>query len=109
MSKMMKSIIVILVVFMLSFPVYAKKASGQFTMMDKDGDGKVTFTELRSVHPDMDRDLFDKADINKDGTISHDEWYQFEDKPKMGRNSCDECGKGNATGKGKGKGAGKTN
>ena len=54
--------------------------------MDKDSDGKVTFSELSAYHPRMGKEAFDKADSNGDEDISHDEWYRFEDKQKMGRN-----------------------
>lgn len=81
---------------------YSQSESGQFDRMDSDQNGRVTWGELHRFHPSMSEDDFQSADADKDGSLSHDECYHFEGKPRMGRN---EKHKGNyGQGKGMGKG-----
>lgn len=64
---------------------FSQGESGQFGRMDRDQNGRVTWDELHQYHPSMSKDSFQAADVNRDGHLTHDEWYHFEDKPRMGR------------------------
>ena len=75
--------------------------------MDQDSNDRVVWQEFKAYHPDMSRTDFDKADADKDGTITHEEWFNYDDKPKMGRNALSDSGKGAGYGKGAGAGKGK--
>lgn len=67
--------------------------------LDINGDGKVDFSEARSARPDFTQDQLDKADANRDGLLSDDEWttlpgkghhYGVLDSNKDGNYSLDE-------------------
>ena len=40
---------------------------------DTNGDGKVTFDEIKAVHPKITQRMFDRIDTNKDGSLTSDE------------------------------------
>lgn len=67
--------------------------------LDTNRDGKVDFAEAQAARPDFTRDQFDKADANRDGQLSGDEWstlpgkghhYGVLDADKDGHYSLDE-------------------
>jgi hypothetical protein len=67
--------------------------------LDTNRDGKVDFAEARAALPDFTQDQFNKADANRDGQLSDDEWstlpgkghhYGELDANKDGNYSLDE-------------------
>jgi hypothetical protein len=42
--------------------------------LDTNGDGKVDFAEAQAAMPDFTQEKFNKADANRDGQLSDDEW-----------------------------------
>ncbi|BBO87136.1 hypothetical protein DSCOOX_03160 [Desulfosarcina ovata subsp. ovata] len=94
--------ILLLAVFLMVLSVssgYSQKVSGQFIQMDQNKDGSVSLEELQKSYPEMDEKSFKSADTNNDGKISHDEWYNFKDKPRKGQRQGQKSGKGYGQGK----------
>jgi len=48
--------------------------SDDFTKVDSDGDGRVTFEELIAAMPGVTEDKFKAADTNGDGALSSEEY-----------------------------------
>ncbi|KKB08303.1 EF-hand domain-containing protein [Devosia chinhatensis] len=44
-----------------------------FAEVDTDGNGELSFEELRAVWPDLTQEDFDRADVNMSGGLSPDE------------------------------------
>jgi EF hand len=51
-----------------------------FKDVDFDRDGKVTFAEASEIHPDFDRKQFRLYDLNGNGVVVYDEFYQAQTK-----------------------------
>lgn len=51
-----------------------------FKDVDLDGDGKVTFAEASEIHPDFDRKQFGLYDLNCNGVVTYEEFYQVQTK-----------------------------
>ena len=47
-----------------------------FRTLDGNGDGKVTLEEFTGYY-ESGEDTFNKADLNKDGSLSHDEYHDI--------------------------------
>lgn len=67
--------------------------------LDINRDGKVDYSEARAARPDFTQDQFNKADANRDGQLSDDEWstlpgkghhYGVLDSDKDGNYSLEE-------------------
>ena len=67
--------------------------------LDVNRDGKVDFSEAQAARPDFTQDQFNKADANRDGQLSDEEWstlpgkghhYGVVDSNKDGNYSLDE-------------------
>lgn len=51
---------------------------------DANGDGRVTFAEAKARQPDFDEKLFTERDLNRDGTVTYEEYVKVaEDKGGM--------------------------
>lgn len=48
-----------------------------FTPLDADGNGVMSKGEFLVAFSDGDMAVFDTADADKDGSISHDEWEEY--------------------------------
>ncbi len=48
-----------------------------FMKIDSDYDGEITKSEFASAFPTGDTTIFNAADADKNGTISHDEWEDY--------------------------------
>lgn len=57
-----------------------------FSILDADGDGRVTFAEYNAYYKD-DRQGFDAADTDGNGTLSHDEYHD-----RLGHGASPESG-----------------
>lgn len=51
--------------------------SKPFSDMDTNGDDSLSFEEFKNVFPSTEEKGFKQLDNDQDGTLSHDEWYQF--------------------------------
>lgn len=47
-----------------------------FGRFDLDGNGSVSFEDVRKVEPDFERKDFDERDLNRDGRVSYAEYEQ---------------------------------
>ncbi|XP_054804591.1 uncharacterized protein LOC129307740 [Prosopis cineraria] len=66
-----------------------------FKIMDRDGDGKISFAELARFMESADahtRALFNLADQNGDGFLQFDELFMLSYLCSSGRPLCDACG-----------------
>lgn len=45
--------------------------------IDKDGDDALTREEFQGRFPDADKSVYDAIDLNRNASISHDEWHEF--------------------------------
>ncbi|QJB55954.1 hypothetical protein [Pseudodesulfovibrio sp. zrk46] len=50
-----------------------------FNSLDADGSDSVSRGEYLVAFPDADQTMFDKADADKDGALSHEEWEEFKE------------------------------
>jgi len=48
-----------------------------FPDMDTNGDDLVSWAEFKNKFPDVEKNIYETADSNKDGSLNHDEWHQF--------------------------------
>lgn len=55
----------------------AESYNAHFGNMDPDKDGKVNWQEFKAYFPKADEKAFSSIDLNKDGSIDHDEWHDF--------------------------------
>ncbi|WP_334128026.1 hypothetical protein [Sneathiella sp.] len=60
------------VTFLAAAPAMA--AGPDFTAVDTDGDGSVTYEELAVVMPDVTKEQFNSVDSDEDGVLSKDEY-----------------------------------
>jgi len=56
-----------------------KGYNAHFGDMDKSGDGLVSWAELKAYFPQAEPAVFAAIDLNKDGSIDHDEWHKFKE------------------------------
>ena len=47
-----------------------------FSLIDEDKDGKVTLQEFEKIFGTEQSKKFTEADLNQDGSLSHDEYHQ---------------------------------
>lgn len=66
----------IIVAFIASFSVsgVAMAATGDFTKIDTNSDGKITLEESMKMHPDWTAEAFKKLDTNADGSLNELEY-----------------------------------
>ncbi len=57
----------------------AQSYNAHFGNMDPNKDGKVSWPEFKAYFPKADEKVFASIDLNKDGTIDHDEWHKFKE------------------------------
>jgi len=48
-----------------------------FSSLDIDGNGSISKSEFLIAFSDGDMGLFDEADGNEDGDVTHEEWEEF--------------------------------
>lgn len=48
-----------------------------FSSLDIDGDGSISKSEFLIAFSDGDMELFDEADVDEDGDVTHGEWEEF--------------------------------
>lgn len=53
-----------------------------FSEMDLDNDGVLTWQEFHAYYPELSRDAFDGADTQNDGRVTPEEWREFIKKPR---------------------------
>jgi hypothetical protein len=53
---------------------------GHFGDMDKNSDKQVTWDEFKAFFSHAQETKFQEADLDKNGTIDHNEWHQFKEK-----------------------------
>lgn len=76
----MKFILSLAAIFLLVFGTASAAMGGKpkdhvcFSILDADGDGRVTFAEYNAYYKD-DRQGFAAADTDGDGALSHDEYH----------------------------------
>lgn len=70
----------------------SQQPSRHFIQMDKNADGMVTRQELKDYYPNAKTSYFEAVDLDKDNKISHEEWYQFRDKPSVKRPANEKKG-----------------
>lgn len=51
-----------------------------FGRFDSDGDGRVTFADVKARQPDFDPKLFAERDLNGDGTVTFEEYCKVADR-----------------------------
>jgi hypothetical protein len=56
-----------------------KGYNAHFGDMDKNGDGLVNWAEFKAYFPQAEPAVFAAIDLNKDGSIDHDEWHKFKE------------------------------
>jgi hypothetical protein len=54
-----------------------KGFNAHFADMDAGGDGKVSWEEFKSFFPQADKKVFTAIDLDRNGTLDHDEWHEF--------------------------------
>ena len=47
--------------------------------VDLNDDEKISFEEFKKSFPNGEKEVFEKADGDKDGLIDHDEWHEFKE------------------------------
>ena len=77
----MKSGAILLILFLLTCSVGLCLADENkdhvcFRVLDSDKDGTVTFHEFEHFY-ENDKERFNKADVNKDGKLTHDEYHNI--------------------------------
>lgn len=78
-------------------------ADEKFTAMDSNKDGKISWDEFMAAYPQMQKAAFEAIDINKDTTLSPEEWEMFMARHQMGKMNQGGMGGGmgsDMTGKG---------
>ena len=58
-------------------PGVIAQAGGDFAIADGNRDGKVTFEEARGLYPSLTKDLFRKADENRNGVLDEGEYGEL--------------------------------
>lgn len=53
--------------------------NAHFGNMDPNKDGMVTWQEFRAHFPKANEKVFAAIDLNKNGSIDHDEWHRFKE------------------------------
>lgn len=53
-----------------------KSYDAHFPDMDANGDGLVSWAEFNNQFTDAEKDVYETLDLNKDGSIDHDEWHE---------------------------------
>ncbi|TVM19886.1 hypothetical protein DPQ33_01260 [Oceanidesulfovibrio indonesiensis] len=53
-----------------------------FSEMDLNNDGVLTWDEFHAYYPELSRDAFDGADQENDGRVTPEEWQEFIKKPR---------------------------
>ena len=51
--------------------------NAHFDDMDKNGDALVNWEEFKAFFPQATPEVFQALDLNKDGSVDHDEWHEF--------------------------------
>ena len=51
-----------------------------FGRFDPDGDGRVTLADVKARQPDFDPKLFAERDLNRDGTVTFEEYCKVADR-----------------------------
>lgn len=76
----------------LAAPLCAADHGAHFGDMDASGDGKVSQEEYARAFPAARKGEFSDADLNKDGTLDHDEWHAWKKKHGLGHGGKDAKG-----------------
>ncbi|MCO0613629.1 hypothetical protein M8756_09955 [Lutimaribacter sp. EGI FJ00015] len=76
---MKKSVLVILPALMTATPAFAQAA-----LVDADGNGTYSHTELTAAYPEVSEDDFAQIDANGDGEIDEDELAMAKDAGILG-------------------------
>jgi len=75
---MKKVIFALMALAILSLPAMAGTDYNVcFSSLDADGDGSMSKTEFSDGFSDSDMSVFNTADSDTDGTVSHDEWEEY--------------------------------
>lgn len=75
---MKKTVLIMLMLLFLGLPVMAGTDYNVcFTKLDSDYDGEMTRAEFDSAFTGADATVFETADGDKNGTVSHDEWEEY--------------------------------
>lgn len=75
---MKKLLFTLMVAALLCAPAWAGADYNRcFGTIDNDYDGEMTTTEFKTAFPDGKDAVFQQADGDKNGTVSHEEWEEF--------------------------------
>lgn len=75
----MKKTALIILPALLATPVFA-----QTELVDTDGNGSYSYTEVMEAHPDVSEDDFAEMDANGDGEVDEDELQAAKDAGMLG-------------------------
>ncbi|QJT11246.1 EF-hand domain-containing protein [Oceanidesulfovibrio marinus] len=53
-----------------------------FSEMDTNKDGVLTWDEFHAYYPELSKDAYDGADTQNDGRVTPEEWKAFVNKPR---------------------------
>ncbi len=53
--------------------------AAHFPDIDTSGDDLVSGEEFKAYFPDSDPHVYEALDLNKDGSVDHDEWHAFKE------------------------------
>lgn len=53
--------------------------NAHFGDMDKDSDELVSWEEFKDFFPQATPEVYQALDLNKDGSVDHDEWHEFKE------------------------------
>ncbi len=56
-----------------------KGYNAHFGDMDQNGDEAVTWQEFLAYFPDATEGVYKALDLNRDGSLDHDEWHEFKE------------------------------
>jgi len=75
---MKRFVFTLLALVLLSLPAMANTDYNVcFSYLDADGDGSMTKSEFASTFSDGDMTVFEAADGDNDGMVSHEEWEEY--------------------------------
>jgi hypothetical protein len=56
-----------------------KSFNAHYDDMDRNGDEMVNYEEFKAYFPHGNESVFKALDLNKDGSVDHDEWHKFKE------------------------------
>ncbi|GAB7021979.1 EF-hand domain-containing protein [Salidesulfovibrio brasiliensis] len=73
----MRTLILSISLMLFAAPAWATIFDRCFYSMDANGDDTVTSAELEKAYPGKSEEILEKADTDKGGDLSHDEWENY--------------------------------